>query len=845
MKVNRRAFLQLVSPALLLPGVTVRAGAQAASDALFLNIVGIDHTTPSDRLSAFIDPFLDGELPIALVLRAPGPADPALSPGVASVLARILVGAHDRIEPVLALPAELAALPPYFQRRMTSDGLQWLADLIASPALPTPMTLATNAEQPGNYDALRCLGVRSVLTLAQTQDVSSTGCATLAVCLTGATAINVADTADPAEVIDRALSRPGWAQFAFSLAGVDQLTLADVRLRGLRAVDAIARELDQGHRFLALPRDHALWFGQDQSRFVATRLDQVSAGDSGGRAELAAGLRAHGIPFSETLPLDALGADWPTSACLDLPSSALRLNSANEATVPDGPRCAVADSPDPALSTGTAAALDLLTVPTAQNSFDDQGLLVRGETSVARAALLLERSDRMRDAIIVIRSEDVRTAEARATTLATLLDLQADQTTTLVDLPAFVQATVTPDPVFDLLRDSRRAQDEPPDPHPLTTEDWMADARQAWTFFERFSNAETGLCVDTADVQGKDEWLHGELTMWDLGSLIAGVMAAHELGLIPDQAFVDRAAQLVRALPARKIGGRLLPGEVIATDTGKPLSDNFNACDTGRLLSVLRELDAHPLTPAISAQRVKEWDLASVIIDGHVHSVVNGALVDRFQSHCAHYTARAFRDRGHAAASPYEVADPASDTDRAMTLLHSLRGFGALGAEPLLFEALEMGMSDPSELLASVLFSAQKQDFEQSNTLYCVSEAPLNREPWFTYQGLDLTASQTRWMVGVTSHKAQFNSDAFRQEVALVNTKAAYLWAAYRPGPYATRLVRHVRDRARLSEIGFSPGVFVATGEAMSGYADVNTNAIVLEAIAFILRGRKPRLAAG
>lgn len=843
MKVNRRGFLRLVSPALLLPGTAFRVGAQAAADALFLTIDGISHATSADRLSAFVEPFLDGEIPFALFLRAPAPADPALPPAVVTDLLRILASSRDRVEPVLSLPANLSELPPYFQRRLTSDGLHWLAGVVASTSQPRPVTVATEAQTPGNFDALRCLGIRSVLTLAS-PTVSSTGCATLAVCLGGATTVGVAGTADPAAVITSALSRPGWARVAFSLAEIDQVPLADVRLRGLRAVDAIARELDRNRRFLALPRDHALWFGEDQSRYVAIRLETVSQADTLARDDLAARLRAHGISFSYTVPPGAIGTDWPTGACLDLTLSALDKTDIGDMGPPAGLRCAFTDDPSASLPSRVMAAVDLLTTPTAQSAFDDRGLLIRGEIPVTQGPLLLESSDQMRDAVLTIRSRDLRTPEARGATIATLLGLQADPATTLVDLPAFLQETVNPDPVFNLLRGSRLDPDEPPDPAPLTTEDWMADARLAWTFFERFSNASTGLCVDTADVQGTDTWLHRELTMWDLGSLISGVMAAHELGLLPDSVFVARAEQLVRALPATKIGGRLLPNEVISSETGNTRSDNFNACDTGRLLSVLRELDAHPLTQAIAEKRIAEWDLGSVIIDGHIHSVVDGALVDRFRSHCAHYTARAFRDRGLVAASPYEVADPASDTDRAMTLLHSLRGFGALGAEPLLFEALEMGMSQPSELLASVLFSAQKHDFEQTNILHCVSEAPLNREPWFTYQGLDLTAGPNRWMISAASNDARFRSDAFRQEVALVNTKAAYLWSAYRPGPYATLLVRHVRERARLEGVGFSPGVFIATGAAMQGYADVNTNAIVLEAIAFILRGRKSRLVA-
>lgn len=798
-KVNRRAFLHLMAPPLLLPGTAFRAMAQAANDALFLLVDGIDPATPADRLSAFLDPFLDGDIPIGLVLSAPGMEDPDLPADLADYLRQTLLAAPALVEPVLSVPG-LATLPAYFQRRTTSEVMQWLAGLVGHETYPPPLTISTDVPIPANFDALRCLGVRSVLGFGSQSLVSSTGCASLAVCMDGATVVRVDDSSDPAIPLDAAFGRAGWAQIVFSLAGPGPSSVAGMRLSGQRAVDAIAREVERGRRFLALPRDQALWFGEDQSRYIAIRIDGAKSASAALGSDLAAQIRALGIPFD---------TDQPAIAATD-PS-------------PEDPP------------------VDLLLLPQPHASFDDRGFLIRGETVVSDASTLLADSDRMRDAVLSIRSEDYATPAALAATLDALRLLQGDPGTKLVDLPAFLRLTVSPDPAFDLLRGSRRDGSEPADPDPLSAEDWMADARQAWTFFERFSNPATGLCVDTADVQGDDQWLHSALTMWDLGSLIAGVMAAHELGLLTDTDFVARAEQLVHALPAARIGGRLLPSEVISTDTGRSLSRDFNACDTGRLLSVLRELDAYPLTLGLAEDKTGQWDLESVVVDRRLHSIVDGALVDRSQSHCAHYTARAFRDRGVDVASPYEMPDLAARVDREMLLLLSLGELGPLGAEPLLFEALEMGMSGPSDLLASVLFSAQRDDFERTNTLYCVSEAPLNRAPWFTYQGLNLTAAEDRWMVNAASDDARFATPEFRKETALVNTKAAYLWAAHRPGPYSTLLTRHVRRRARMDGLGFAPGVFLATGESMPGYADVNTNGVILEAIAYILRGHKRR----
>lgn len=842
MKVDRRVFLHLLASPLLIPGLALRARAEAADAALFLLVDGIGPTTPPDQLSAVLNPLLEGEIPFGLVLSAPGASGSALSDAVADYLRRILVAAPDRVEPVLSLPG-LAGLTPYFQRRAASDSIEWLSTLVADATLPPPLTIATDPPDLRNFDALRSLGVRGVLNLGARPPVSSTGCASLAVCLDGATTIEMAAIADPAAPINAALDRRGWAQIVLSLTGLDQASVSDLRVRGQRTVDALSREMQRGRHFMALPRDHALWFGEDQSRYIAIRLAAVPEAGAAARSRLVAEIRALGIPFSDSvLPGTLAGGPWPDDACLDLSAAPLAEHAL--ALPPTASlRCATAGSPTAPLPPGVETALDLLLVPGADAAFDGRGLLIRAETPVAEAAILMEDRNRMRDAVLSIGPQDYATPAALSATLDTLRGLRADTATRLVDLPTLQQATVTADPVLDLLRASRRTAVEPPDPDPITAEDWMADARQAWTFFERFSNPDTGLCIDMADVQGDDQWLHRELTMWDLGSLIAAVLAAHELGLLPDADFIARADHLVRALPVTEIAGRLLPSEVISTDTGRSLSYDFNACDTGRLLSVLRDLDAHPLTRGLAEATTRRWDLGTVIVEGRIHSVVNGALVDRFRSHCAHYTARAFRDRGFAAASPYEVPDQGLQTDREMRLLQALDGMGALGAEPLLFEALEMGMSEPSSLLASVLFSAQRHEFETTGTLHCASEAALNREPWFSYQGLNLTPVGDRWIVNVPSNDARFNTPDFRKEIALVNTKAAYLWAAYRPGPYSTQLARHVRTRARLDGLGFAPGVFAATGETMPGYTDVNTNGVVLEAIAFILRGRKRRFA--
>ena len=838
MNVDRRTVLRLLAPAILLPPLPFPGNAQEPSDALFIAIEGVHPSTPADRFQAFVGPFLEAGIPFGLVPDMSAWSEPA----IADVLRQTIAEAPDLVEPVLSLPG-VHALPTYFQRRAASDAIALMRGLAGgSPAatVASPITIATDGPAVANFDALRCLGIRNVLSFSPAQSVSSAGCAERTVCLRGGRRLDVAGLADPTPWVEAAFARPGWVQLAPSLSGIERVPLHEVRLRALRISDAIGREIAGGRRFVALPREHARWFGADQLRLVAVRIDRGTDASSAGMATLEAELRTRGIDVTLAAPMTAEGAgDRPDPGCAVLAAAGSDTPEPSAMTLPAEVRCVALQAAADRMPGWLERAADLVLLPGGAPAFDGRGPLIRGETRISQAAGLLAEREWMRDAVLVISPADYATVQARQATLDTLQRLQRDPGTRLVDIPTFYRASVSPDPVFGLLRETYRHRPGTSDPDALSADEMLADARQAWTYFERFSVPASGLCIDTADVQEDGVWLHSEMTMWDLGSLIAAVMAAHELGLISDMDFVIRSELLVRALPVVRVGEWRLPAEVISSTTGAPLSEDFNACDTGRLLSVLHTLDAYPLTRGIAEQKIAGWDLAAVVRDGHVHSVVKGRLVDRFRSHCAHYTARAFRDRGIDAASPYEVPGMAAGTDHDMRLLLALVGLGPLGAEPLLLEALEMGLSEPSDFLADVLFAAQSREYESSGRLVCLSEAPINREPWFTYQGLNVASSEDRWMVSAASADGRFNTPAFRAETLMVNTKAAYLWVAARPSAHATLLARHVRNRARIEGMGFSPGVFAASGKGMPGYADVNTNAIILQAIAYILRGRR------
>ena len=173
-----------------------------------------------------------------------------------------------------------------------------------------------------------------------------------------------------------------------------------------------------------------------------------------------------------------------------------------------------------------------------------------------------------------------------------------------------------------------------------------------------------------------------------------------------------------------------------------------------------------------------------------------------------------------------------------MRLLHRAAFLGPFGAEPILLEAVERNQSDESRFLAEILFDAQLSWFEETGEMKCVSEAPLNFSPWFIYQGLRVDKrGREAWSISTKSNLAVYRTAEFMEKAELISTKSAYLWAATHPHDFTDRLMALVRAQTPIADHGFSVGVFASTSEPLEGYSDVNTNGIILTAIAKMLLG--------
>lgn len=468
---------------------------------------------------------------------------------------------------------------------------------------------------------------------------------------------------------------------------------------------------------------------------------------------------------------------------------------------------------------------------------DEAGILNLARMDVrsgAEASALQNIIGSMDDLVIHIHPETLPILPIRRAMLSAITDIHRDGVTRFLPLDEFARLRLSKDPISARRRKVASAQPELNQRGRALSKDTRAtllqDARIAWRYFERFTNKTTGMCPATVN-SAPGGRLHETVTMWDVGSHINGLIAATQIGLIDRKIFDKLIGQILPNIAGRVSQDRRLPQGWIRTDRHRWGNKNFDGSDAGRLLSALDNLRRFGGFDQQLAELVESWDLQDIIIDGQIHSVTDGELATSYISHSGHYSALAFRRWGLAAKSPYEVFQGRSHADDQMALLEAVSKIGPFGAEPLLLEAMEMGMSRESAYLADVLFTTQLEEYRETGRLTCVSEGPIDLKPWFTYQGLQLDAPKRTWATDTVGKEPEYRTPEFRENFLVVSSKSAFLWAAYQPHEYSDILLQHVRDKSGTAN-GFSSSIFVKTGRPTTAYTDLNTNGVILQAIA-------------
>lgn len=373
-------------------------------------------------------------------------------------------------------------------------------------------------------------------------------------------------------------------------------------------------------------------------------------------------------------------------------------------------------------------------------------------------------------------------------------------------------------------------------------------ARTAWRYFERNTDAATGL---VRSVDG-----YPNATAWDLGSSLIAAIAARELALIDEDALDARAGALLATLARLPLYAGALPNKAYdtasarMTDYGNAPSRRgigYSAVDLGRLVSALVLLgELHPGHRAAVERVLARWDLCRVVRGGELHGAYLDGGVPRQPQEgrlgYEQYAAKAFALVGREAAAARRYDRFAAEVSilgvRVPRDRRDRRSFGAVDAvvtEPWVLDAFEFGLDPSSAPLARRIFDVQKRRWETTGVVTALSEAHVDRPPWFVYDGI--------WADGGAWRTVSPDGAAVAGLRSLSTKAALALAALYPDDPYAA-VLRRAAEAARDPERGWYAGVY-EDGSGLNRALDANTNGVVLEAILFTERGPLHALADG
>ncbi|MFN3824625.1 MAG: DUF3131 domain-containing protein [Pseudorhodobacter sp.] len=839
---KRRTFLASLSASAgtLAPMTALSFGGDRVGTDTVVVLSDIGAETSLAGLEAVLGALLMQAVPCVCVIDPAISSDAPLMPDDprATLLRQVWTDYPGLIE-LAPFVADLEDQRPYFQARLASLALiQLVETLDLTEQIHEGRRISAVACRAGarrvNLDGLRSAGVRTILSFPQEGALPLRNRVSPSNVLTVSGGRRVSFLDSPDRLLDPTKPQ-SHNVLVFSAADFAVPSVQSLAAAASRFARAASEREPRGKGTLTQARDILVRDGTTFGRKVALHLCNAPPSDptaAAGVAEFAAMLKKAGIAHS-TSAAPQVG--------LDAASIGFRVFGKGQpmpVLLPYAPPAEPAETARPGIT------LILGRTNSAWRGLDDAGNLhLPLSFDVAeplREGALASALGRLDDGVVLIHPTGVVSKAQRLSVLRALMSLDGDGVTDITSLADLVATVMPPDPLLPVLQ-----QTEVASPSflrrsgPMTEVErnlLMEDARVAWSYFERHTNNRTGLCIAAASGTGRNASQYERLTMWDIGSHINALVAAVDLQLIDKGGFTARIKAVLRHLKGRKILGLLLPPEEVIVTTGRT-TRNFNASDTGRLLASLAQLARHPFAdPAEIKALVASWDLKDVVVEGRLHSIIREELIPADGSQYTNYSVRGLAAWGLVATSPYADFTERHSADQRMAFLATLSRLGPFGTEPVLLQALDHGLDATSGYLADTLFAAMLAQYKQDGRLLCPSETPLDRSPWFTYQGLQLGRSEQPWRI-LVDRDGESIDQSDDQSAMAVSCKAAYLWAAVISHPHSARLLRYVREKAR-EPFGFASCIYVESGEATSGSSDINTNGIILQSIAAILLDR-------
>lgn len=367
---------------------------------------------------------------------------------------------------------------------------------------------------------------------------------------------------------------------------------------------------------------------------------------------------------------------------------------------------------------------------------------------------------------------------------------------------------------------------------------FLDGARTAWTFVADNTKASTGLAGTLDNFQF--------VTVWDIGSQIGATYSAHELGIIDDATYDGRIRKILATLTTMPLFDGAGFNRFYDTETGgmvgrdfTPSSTGFGWSDTdiGRLLIWLRVLAVNqPQYATQAAAIVNRLDMSRLISSGTLQGENvdpnSGAKVGFAETGLGYeqYAAAGFALWSQRATNSLNpTANAQSENVLGVTVFVDRRG-PRLTSEPYIMMGLETGWyAQALRDQAQAILAAQQARYDQTGIITMATEDAMPDPPYFFYYYY-IYDNGSAFVVEGPDHGSVVASPRW------VSTKAAFAWHALLPSDYTLRAFNAVQPAA-ISGDGWGAGVYEGSLQP-TGYASLNTAALVLESALYHQRGQ-------
>jgi Protein of unknown function (DUF3131) len=363
----------------------------------------------------------------------------------------------------------------------------------------------------------------------------------------------------------------------------------------------------------------------------------------------------------------------------------------------------------------------------------------------------------------------------------------------------------------------------------------IAMARQAWAYFQKNWQQQTGLVNSVSGFES--------VTMWDQAAAIAALVSAKELNLVSATEFQTKMSQTLKTLATLPLYKGQLPNKVYNTKTLIPVSYGqltkrqeigWSAIDLGRMAIWLKIVGSkYPQLKPQTEAVWKHWQVQRLVKDGRMYgtAVTDGKEQYNQEGRLGYenYAAYGLKLWG---LDVQKALDTKTNTAfigiYGQGVPYDKRDFDSSGAnnyvlsEPYILDGIETGFQALPKAYADRVLAAQEARYLATKQLTAATEDNLDRAPYFVYNSVFVNGKP--W-ANISDKRQEY------PDLKFISAKAAIGWYVLYNSDYTQKLFSFVQTNLK-AEGGWYNGYYETLKEPNKAQT-ANNNGVILQSLLY------------